>query len=379
MTHHALGHLALGDDAVHRGDQGEGLFHLPGFLQCGDLGVRDVPILQALAGRGQEPPGPFLQFGEAALLQGLQVFQGQEILVLGGHQLRAVNAQKILAPVDGVAGGPDIEALHPAVHLGGDDVQVALVKGDHAHGQGQAGQGAHLHFGGGHAHGLDGGGVDLDGARGLFPGAFIHRHQVHAAGGLAGLVPDVARVHGGHPVLDLAFPLGGRGAGRGGRRLPQAAFEGHEGLPLEVHPGLAPDEGGVRGGHPQLDGLAGGRGAGLGGINRHQFLALFVLPGREADESGVRGGDVAQGLARGRGSRGGSFVAHEPEAGKIQGGQGQGAEPDPQHQSPPERAASVSSHFTAPWRGSSWPTSHSSSAQVPSNSLRYSCSFNSAS
>ena len=255
---HALGHHALGDDAVDWGHQDQILSYLSRSFQSIDLPGGDIEISQAAAGGRQQAFGPLSHLLHLAFGHGPVILQGQEVFFLGRNQFRTVDREQSLAFAHRVAGGIDVEAVHPAVYFGGDGGQIAFVVSHQTHGHGHPGQRLHLHFGGAHPHGLDGGRGDGNDSRGFrFPPLiFIDGYQVHAHGRFPRFVPDIGGVHGRDPVFDFTFLLGcGPGDSGAGHRHQVHAADG-------AFAGFIADDLGMHGAAVKLDlglSLGGGR------------------------------------------------------------------------------------------------------------------------
>jgi hypothetical protein len=150
----------------------------------------------------------------AAFPQGGEAVAGDEVFLLGGQEVRAVDVQQGLSPADGLPGGVDVEALDPALELGRDRVDPAFVHLDAAEHPHVADQDAGGHGLGPHAQLLDFLRDDRD-----VPGsgrlALVDRDIVHAHLVLLGRWGGVGGPHGMAVIQDAAG-LAGRGSGASG-------------------------------------------------------------------------------------------------------------------------------------------------------------------
>ncbi len=213
------------------GVEDEIFLHLAALFDLIDLTRGDVKEFEPFPGGREECVGPFGDGGEGTRPEGFHVFQGEEILLLGGDQFRAVDGQEGCSLLDLFSEKIDMEFFHPPFHLGVDMFHPLFVIIDTAHSTDLPCQWLIPDDGCFDSNILNGDGVDLDGTGiALFPFVFIDGNQIHSHGRLARFVPDVGRVHRCLPILDLplfhlsafgscprCFHLHGRGFPRMGR------------------------------------------------------------------------------------------------------------------------------------------------------------------
>ena len=122
--------VALQDDSVEGRVEHHGLANFSRLLQLGDVLLGDVPELQAVARRRQQRLRRRARRGHLARAELRARLQGQKVLLLGGDKLRAVDAEKGLAPPDRLADVVDEHLLDPAGDLGVDLGHARLVVGE---------------------------------------------------------------------------------------------------------------------------------------------------------------------------------------------------------------------------------------------------------
>ncbi|VTR69342.1 hypothetical protein DESC_740081 [Desulfosarcina cetonica] len=218
-----------------RREDGDGLPDGALALQILDLRVGEVPVGQAGAGGLQQ----LLAAGG-----GVELPQGDEVLLLGREQVGAVNVEQWLALLHGLAHIIHMQGLDPAVELGVDRVDTGLVEGDRAEGTDRLGKGPALHAAQANPHVLAGHRVDADGRTGSLLTIIVfrvHWHQVHAHGRFAWRVANVGGIHGRHPVFDGLAGLGVHPAGlehirRHGRRRPDGSTSVYQNRRHRSHP-----------------------------------------------------------------------------------------------------------------------------------------------
>ena len=122
--------IALDDEAGGGGFESEIFQRLAGALHLLDLGGRDVPELEALAGGGDEIVGAHGDLVQGVVLHLRFGFEREQVLVLRGERLGTVDGEERLAFGDELAGEIDVELIDPAVELGVDLGDLRLVEGD---------------------------------------------------------------------------------------------------------------------------------------------------------------------------------------------------------------------------------------------------------
>src|SRR3989304_1686855 len=114
-----LDYHLLGDRACVRRPYGERPGYLASCLERPYLVFRDVPVPEALPRRPQERLCLLARLGIGACLHFFFAFEREEILLLRGDELGAVNLQQLLARAHHLVSAVYIEPLYPARDLRG--------------------------------------------------------------------------------------------------------------------------------------------------------------------------------------------------------------------------------------------------------------------
>ena len=173
-----------------------------------DFVVADVPEFQALARGGYQVLGAAHHFVHGIVVHQVASFDGEDVLLLRGEGLGAVDGEQRIALLDQLAGEIDEDLVDPAVQLAVHFGDTPFVERDARGGTDGVGHGFVFDGAVLHADELLFLGRDFDGAVGqagigvgvaLFV-AGVDGHQLHAAiGGDAGLLATCTRDAWGPP------------------------------------------------------------------------------------------------------------------------------------------------------------------------------------
>ena len=210
--------IALHDEAREGRFESEVFDGLAGARDFVELAAADVEQIEALPRRGHQVGGALGHLVHRVAAHGPLCAQGQQVLLLGGQRFGTVDGQQGFALADLPAGEIGEDFVDPTFQAALDFRNARFIE-RHA-GRGADGFGDGFVFGGAKGNPDEllllrcdphGAGRKRPGG-GSRRGAGVDRLQFHAAiGGDARLVGFVLRVHGIHPIQDLARRRGGRG------------------------------------------------------------------------------------------------------------------------------------------------------------------------